>query len=250
MSPIDWARKAGSVIARPARAASSSRQPLVERQPLLPFARFERPQLAAQPALVVRVELAHPRDGRPRQNPVGLEQGPGGQLGPDVAVVVGMVAGEVHEHAQDAEELVPSRAFTAPVQALAVGGHAPANGVEPLRSERRGSDGLDRGFVEEAPAGDDERGQGPVVVGVRLVEEEDAVGIAADGLLGVPGQRFQPARRRGRRPQLRLGQQAFDLGQGDAGFGRLAEERRRGQLMRRPRPSSRTRTGAETSSAP
>ena len=167
-------------------------------------------RVPGQEPLGIRVELGQERLGAGRQSGIGPVEGPAGELGPDTAVIFGMIPAEIDEQAEDPLELEPRDLPHGPVQLFPVGEHPLAERVEPALAQAGRGDELDGFLVEERQPGLHERRQGPAVFRVGLVEEEDPVSRAADPFLGMAGQGFQPSADDGRGPQFGLAEEPLD----------------------------------------
>ena len=202
------------------------RQAFIEDEAAIPVLGAHLRGPGREPRFVSIGELGEPLRSESRQPRIAAEQDPGDELGPDAPVELGVDAGEIDEQADDPLELAARRLAGRPLQLFAVSRHAPPQGVEAAQPQPGGDDGLDGGLVEEGQARMEESGEEAAVVRVRLVEEQDPVGGAADPLLRVAGQGAQPPPHDGRRPEIGIGGERLDLLQRGRGLRRVREQRR------------------------
>ena len=132
---------------------------------------------------------------------------PRSELGANRGVVFRMVPGESGEELEDVAERLPRHRGQRARHRLAVGVEAPAKGGEPLLAEVGAPDRGDALLREEREARVEERREDRPGVDERVVEEEDAVGLAPDPRVGVPREGLQASPQELGRPPVSLAQE-------------------------------------------
>jgi hypothetical protein len=214
-----------------------------------PLARLEVDVLAIETLLEPQEVPRQLGLGEAGQFGVFVEEDPARQFGPDRLVVDLLVADEVAEQSENVLDLLTHHGAGRPFDAAPVGGEAPSQRGQAPRTHRRARDASDALLAQETQPRIEEVAEAGILLRGATVQQEDAVGLTADLLAGVPGEggeaaaqyrgeafvevvhvaaelfELQPAHRLlaqqcGRQPQV----EAYQLGgQGPGGSGRLLD---------------------------